>query len=187
MQGSKDKEVTALMHLVSTTEATLYGLTRANYKSLMPYIHTRTAAETFDESFVQKMIDTVAMYSNIQPNIVSCAGTTYYTIMNLLAGYVKNVDMMNMAGGIVSASFSGIPLIRNRFININNLFVLNSDQFVLHQLFDWEWLTHSDGSILKQKEGYATYSATLVKYADLMCNRPNAQGMISISEGKMIS
>ena len=180
VQGSKDKELSGMFYLFSTTEPTLYGLNRANHKSLMPYQHTRVASETFDESFVQKMIDNVTLCSNIQPNVVSCAGTTYYTIVNLLAGYLKNVDMMNMAGGIVSASFSGIPLMRNRFVNTNKFFVLNTDQFVLHQLCDWEWLTHSDGSILKQKEGFATYSATLVKYADLMCNRPNAQGVITV-------
>lgn len=180
VQGSKDNELTGIMALFSTTASTLYGITRANYKSLMPYTHTKTAAETFDESFVQKMIDSVSVNSNLQPNVVSCAGTTYYTIVNLLSGYVKNLDLTNMGGGIVSASFCGIPLSRNRFINANKLFILNTDQFVLHQLCDWEWLTHSDGSILKQKEGYATYSATLVKYADLICNRPNAQGMVTI-------
>ena len=35
------------------------------------------------------------------------------------------------------------------------------------------------GRILKQNPNYPTYSATLVKYAELLCEKPNGQGKIS--------
>ncbi|MBR4270599.1 MAG: phage major capsid protein [Clostridia bacterium] len=179
MQGSKDLELTGLGAIFSNS-LSLYGVTRADHSSIMPFSYTKANNETLNDMFVQKMMDSVELNSNIQPNVVSCGGTTLYTVINTLSSYVKNMDITNLNGGFTSVSLCGVPLIRNRFVSENKLFILNTDQFTLHQLCDWEWLTHSDGSILKQKEGYATYSATLVKYADLICNKPNAQGIVTV-------
>ena len=59
------------------------------------------------------------------------------------------------------------------------MYLLNTNDFTLHQLCDWKWLEGDDGKVLKQNAGYPTYSATLVKYADLICDRPNGQAKIS--------
>ena len=58
------------------------------------------------------------------------------------------------------------------------MYVLNTDEFTLHQLCDWRWLEGDDGRVLKQIPGKPVYTATLVKYAELMCSRPNGQGML---------
>ena len=180
VQGSKDKELTGLGALFDSDATTLYGLTRANYSCLMPIVYSKQSTDTFDETFIQKWMDLVEIRSGYQPDIIVCGGDTIYDIMDMLSGYATNIDSSNLTGGFTSISFCGVPLIRNRFESADNLMMLNTAQFTLHQLCDWEWLTHNDGSILKQKEGYATYSATLVKYADLICNRPNAQALITL-------
>lgn len=41
------------------------------------------------------------------------------------------------------------------------------------------WIEDAAGGILKQESGSAAYSATLVKYADLMCERPIGQAKIT--------
>ncbi len=180
VQGSKDKELTGLGALFDSDATTLYGITRANYAYLMPLTYTKQSTDTFNEKFIQKYIDLLEVRSGYQPDIIVCGGDTLYDIMDMLAGYATNIDAANLTGGYTSVSFCGVPLIRNRFDSADNLMMLNTTQFTLHQLCDWEWLTHNDGSILKQKEGYATYSATLVKYADLICDRPNAQALITL-------
>ena len=58
------------------------------------------------------------------------------------------------------------------------MFLLNTDDFALYQLCDWEWLEDEDGKILKQSPGKAAYSATLVKYAELICKKPCGQAII---------
>lgn len=179
VQGSKDKELTGLGAIFGSS-ATLYGLTRSEYANLMPYKYTKKSNETFDETFIQKMMDNIEIQSNYQPNVILCGGSLSYTVMGLLSNYTKNLDTTHLNGGFTSVSFCGVPVLRNRFDTGSNLIMLNTNEFTLHQLCDWEWLTHNDGSILKQKEGYATYSATLVKYADLICNRPYAQGIITV-------
>lgn len=41
------------------------------------------------------------------------------------------------------------------------------------------WLDGEDGKILRQTAGKAIFTATLVKYAELMCYRPAGQAMLS--------
>ena len=44
---------------------------------------------------------------------------------------------------------------------------------------DWKWLESDDGRVLRQVPGKPLYTATLVKYADLICARPCGQAMLS--------
>ena len=91
----------------------------------------------------------------------------------------RNIDTTNLNGGYQSLSYNGIPLVSDRFVPDGTMYLLNTNDFVMHQLCDWEWLCNEDGSILKQKEGYARYFATLVKYAELVCNKPGSQCMLT--------
>ena len=80
---------------------------------------------------------------------------------------------------MICVSYNGIPVVADRFIKNDTMYLLNTKDFTLHQLCDWKWLEGEDGRVIKQNANEATYSATLVKYADLICNKPNAQGKIS--------
>ena len=86
---------------------------------------------------------------------------------------------MNLQGGFKAISYNGIPLVIDRFVKDDEMYLLNTKEFELCQLGDWQWLEGNDGRIIKQKEGYPIYTATLVKYADLLCNRPNNQAKLS--------
>jgi hypothetical protein len=86
---------------------------------------------------------------------------------------------MDLAGGYKAITYNGIPVYADRFVDSDQMYLLNTDEFTLHQLCDWKWLEGDDGKVIKQNANEATYSATLVKYADLICNKPNAQGLIS--------
>ena len=41
------------------------------------------------------------------------------------------------------------------------------------------WLEGDDGKVLKQIAGKPLYTATLVKYCDLICQTPNGQAKLS--------
>lgn len=41
------------------------------------------------------------------------------------------------------------------------------------------WLEGDDGRVLKQVANKPVYTATLVKYADLLCEKPMGQGLIT--------
>lgn len=67
----------------------------------------------------------------------------------------------------------------DRFVPEGTMYLLNTNDFTMHQLCDWKWLEGEDGRVLKQNAGFPTYSATLVKYADLICDKPAGQAKIS--------
>ena len=97
----------------------------------------------------------------------------------LFAANKRIIDVVELAGGYKAMSYNGIPIVADRFCPDGTMYLLNTADFTLHQLCDWQWLEGDDGKVLKQVAGKPVYSATLVKYADLICARPNGQGMIS--------
>lgn len=85
---------------------------------------------------------------------------------------------MNLDGGYKALSYAGVPFVADRFVADGTVYLLNSEDFKLHQLCDWRWLEGESGSVLHQIPGKASYSATLVKYADLLCARPMGQAKL---------
>ena len=175
--GSKGNEIVGIDAIFNSNQ-TIYGLSRSTYTSLVPYTHTQANNETFDESLIQSAIDQIELQSNGTVDMLFAGRTARMLMINSLLSYRKNVDFSNLQGGVTTLSFNGLPVYTYRFGKDNSILLVNSNDFTMHQLCDWEWLTNEDGSILKQKENYAIFTATLVKYADLICSRPSGQGLI---------
>lgn len=178
MQNAKDQEITGLGALFGNSE-TLYGLKRADYNCLKAYSREKKTADTFNEELIQSVIDVVEFGSGSQIDLILADSVARGKMLSMMATYRRNIDVTNMAGGMLAMSYNGIPVIKNRFCEAGSMLFLNTKDFELHQLCDWEWLSNEDGAILKQKENYAIYQATLVKYADLICARPNGQAKLS--------
>ena len=88
---------------------------------------------------------------------------------------------MNLDGGFKALSYSGIPFVADRFVDDKTMYLLNTSDFKLHQLCDWRWIEGEGGTVLHQVANKAVYTATLVKYADLLCERPMGQAKITFS------
>lgn len=95
-----------------------------------------------------------------------------------LKGTRSNIDVTEMECGFKGFSFNGIPMYADIKCKGGCMYALNSDSWSMNQLCDWTWLNGDDGSILRQIDGKAAYSATLVKYADLICEKPFLQGKV---------
>jgi len=102
--------------------------------------------------------------------------TVRRAIFEDLRGLRTNVDTAELAGGFKGFTFNGVPVYSDMKCKGGTMYALNSDSWAMHQLCDWTWLSGDDGGILKQIDGKAGYSATLVKYADLVCDKPFLQG-----------
>ena len=94
-----------------------------------------------------------------------------------------NVEYMELDGGYKTVSYCGIPVVADRFAEAGSMYLLNSGDFKLHQLGDWRWIEGNEGKVLHQNADTATYHATLVKYADMICDRPLGQSLIKVSAG----
>ena len=175
VQGSYNKELTGLGAIFSDS-ATLYGLDRASNKWLTPY---KTTASTLTDVTIQKAIDTLEEVAGSNADFIVCSGGVKRAYQDYLITNRTNIDVMNLQGGYKAISYNGIPVVSDRFVPAGTMYILNSGDFKLHQLCDWRWLEGDDGRIIKQVTGKPVYTATLVKYADLICDRPIGQAMIS--------
>lgn len=176
MQGSVDNEITGLGAIFKST-GNIYGLSRATHKWLVPYMKTNVGSIT--ETVIQKAIDYLDETAGSRVNFIVCSSGVKRAFQKHLATYKRNVDVMNLEGGYKALSYNGIPIVSDRFCPAGTMYLLNTDDFTLHQLCDWKWIEGEDGKILKQNAGKPTYTATLVKYADLICAKPCGQAMLS--------
>lgn len=176
VQGSYGQELTGLKSIFSET-GYLYGLNKSSNKWLVPYVKKEVGAIT--EAEIQKAIDFVEENAGSKINFIVCSSGVKRAFQNHLATYRRNTDVMELKGGYKAISYNGIPIVSDRFCPEGTMYLLNTDDFTLHQLCDWKWLEGEDGKVLKQVAGTPTYTATLVKYADLICTKPCGQAMLS--------
>ncbi len=175
LQGSYNLEITGLGALFSNSE-TLYGVNRAENPWLKPY--EKGNVGTLTEAEVQKAIDALEENAGSKVNFIVCSWGVRRALMEVLSQY-RHTESMELEGGFRAISFNGIPVVADRFCPAGTMYLLNTDDFCLHQLCDWQWLEGEDGAILKQKAGKPVYTATLVKYAELICSRPCGQGRLT--------
>ena len=176
VQGSKNNEITGL-GAIFNTNANIYGLSRNENKWLNPYVSTKE--QEISDDLMQTAIDFLEENSNSHIDFITCGAGVRRSYLQYLACYRRNVEVLELNGGHKSVSFNGIPMVTDRFVADDTMFLLDTSKFTLHQLCDWEWIEGEGGNILRQKPGYPAYTATLVKYADLVCDQPNGQAKIS--------
>lgn len=133
-----------------------------------------------DEDAALEFFDAYEEYCQTMPaDIILTHPRVKKAIFESLKSTRSNIATAELAGGFHGFTFNGIPMYSDVKCKAGNLYALNSKSFAMHQLCDWTWLSNEDGSILKQLPGKATYMATLVKYADLICDKPFLQGRCS--------
>lgn len=175
VQGSLNNELTGLGAIFSDKD--LYGLSRAGRSWLAPKTYSEVGA--ISSSKIQSAIDYVDEIAGSQIDFIVCSYDVRRKYLDHLALTRTNIDYMNLDGGFKALSYNGIPLIADRFVEEGDMYLLNSKDFKIHQLCDWRWLEGDNGKVIKQKAGSATYGATLVKYADMICDKPIGQVKLS--------
>lgn len=174
VQNSYKNEITGLDGIFSNTN--LYGLNKSSYSFMTP--QTSTSA-TIDDVKMQKMVDLINESSSGEVDYIVCSSGVKRAYQTYLNTFRSNIDIMDLKGGYKAISFNGIPVVSDRFAKEGNMYFLNTKDFALHQLCDWRWLEGENGNVLKQVAGKPVYTATLVKYAELLCDHPAGQGVIT--------
>jgi hypothetical protein len=171
--GSTGNELTGLGAIFS--EKDIYGVDRS-CSVMNPYMADKVGE--ISESVIQKAIDTIEEQSNGKVNFIVCSWGVRRALMEYYKSMQTTLGTMELEGGFKAISFNGIPVIADRFCPAGTMYLLNTNDFKIHQLCDWQWLEGEDGKILKQVPGKPVYTATLVNYADLMCENPSGQGVL---------
>ena len=178
--GSKDNEITGIKRLFDKTEENkmLYGVDRSAYKWLYPYIDENSTGKSMSDALIQQALNYIEEETGSQPDFIAVSGDVRNLYQTYLTSARRNIDVTTLAGGYKAMTYAGIPVVFERFVDDGTMYLLNTKDFNIHQLCDWEWLEGENGNILIPSANTPTYSATLVKYAELICDRPSAQGKI---------
>ena len=175
-ENGLNAEITGLGRIFGD-QKTLYGLNKNSNRWLNPY--SKNDVGEITETAIQTAIDEIEEESGSEVDFIACSAKVRRAYQEAISSYKKNIDVMNLQGGFKAISYNGIPVVTDRFVDDDTMYILSTKDFELCQLCDWQWLEGNDGRIIKQKDGYPVYTATLVKYAELLCNRPNAQAKLS--------
>ena len=172
VHGSKDGELTGLFKILFGED--LYGIDKKNDIQFSPHI-----VDAAGEITVEKlcgMIDFLEEHANSKVNMILCSYKTRRLIASLSDESRRIVNSIDVHTGYGAITVNNVPVFADKYCLDDVIYFLNTDDFALYQLCDWEWLEDEDGKILKQIPGKAAYSATLVKYAELICRKPAGQG-----------
>ncbi|MDE6104850.1 MAG: phage major capsid protein [Clostridia bacterium] len=174
IHGSKDNELTGLSAIFDGN--TLYGFDPEEEDYFRPY--KVDCKNTLTEQTLGDMLDALEEHHNSKIDIILCSYATRRKIASLIDANRRIVNTIDARTGYGAVTVNDVPVYADKFCPDDRIYFLNSADFTLAQLCDWEWLEDEDGKILKQVNGKAAYSATLVKYAELICKRPCGQGML---------
>ncbi len=178
-QGSKGYEITGLGKIFDTANTTLYGVSVTDYPWLKPYVSAPTSNQDISDTLIQEAIDELEFNHDSQINYIATTAEIRRAYQQYLSACKRNIDVMDLEGGFKTISHNGIPVVADRFVDSGKMFLLNTNDFTLHQLCDWKWLEGENGRILRQNADQPAYSATLVKYAELICDKPCGQALLT--------
>ncbi len=174
VHGSKDGELTGLGAIFDAD--TLYGYDKADEPYFAPY--KCDAGNELTETALSDVLDYMEEVYNSRINVILCSYKTRKKIAALIDANRRVVNTIDARTGYGAVTVNDIPVYADKYCPDDRILFLNTDDFSLNQLCDWEWLEDEDGKILKQVPGKAAYSATLVKYAELICTKPCGQAML---------
>lgn len=177
-----EDDKTSMNGIDSIFGTVVYGLGTAHNPEIAACDYTDDGENlrVLDEDAALEFLEAYEEYCQSMPaDILLTHPRVKKAIFESLKSTRSNIATAELAGGFHGFTFNGIPMYSDVKCKAGNLYALNSKSFAMHQLCDWTWLSNEDGSILKQLPGKATYMATLVKYADMICDKPFLQGRCS--------
>lgn len=164
-----------LKYLFDDSEPLLYGVDR---KEIAPITKT---IDKFDNLKIQELIDNY----NEDVDFIICSPKTKREYQEYLSENHRNIEIIAMEGGYKSIAFNGIiPIVTNRNVKDNEIYLISTKDFKLHRLCDWEWLSNENDNILRQHPSKPIYTAHLVKYANYICHQPQKQIKVVLGETK---
>lgn len=180
LAGNYGKELIGLKEIL-TKDSTIYGIDRSKNKWYNPFVFDKkTGGNTvaFNSLYLQEAIDEIEDFVGEKPDFITCDAGIHRAYMAEQLTYKRNIEYTKIDGGVEIVSYNKIPISKEKYMDPNTLYLINTKDLTLAQVADWGWMD-ADGSILSRVAEKAAYEATLTKYAELICRRPSAQALIT--------
>lgn len=175
INGNYGQELTGLDKIFDKN-SNLYGIDRNTHKWLNPTVDS--VSGEISENAMQKAIDNAGILGGGKINMLLTTHGVKRAYQDRLEATKRTVNSMELKGGFTAISYNNIPMVADKYQAAGTMDLLNSENFILNQMGDWEWLD-DDGKVLSRLEGKPVFQATLVKYADLSCDKPKNQARLT--------
>lgn len=179
LAGNYGKELIGLKEIL-TKDSTIYGIDRSANKWYNPLVFNKASSNTvaFSSMYLQEAIDEIEDYTGDKPDFITCNSGMLRAYINEQNTYKRNIEYTKVDGGVELVSYGKVPISKEKYMDDNTIYLINTKDLTLAQVADWGWMD-ADGSILSRVAEKAAYEATLTKYAELICRRPSAQAIIT--------
>lgn len=180
LAGNYGKELIGLKEIL-TKDSTIYGIDRSKNKWYNPLAFDKTssgATAAFSSMYLQEAIDEIEDYTGEKPDFITCNAGMLRAYINEQNTYKRNIEYTKIDGGVEIVSYNKIPISKEKYMDANTIYLINTKDLTLAQVADWGWMD-ADGSILSRVPEKAAYEAALTKYCELICRRPSAQALIT--------
>lgn len=172
VQNSYGLELTGMDEIFKTT-GELYGVNRTLNHWMIPYIVGDVGS--ISDIKIRKPIDHLEEIMGSTVDYLLGTSGVVRSYYNYLETTKRNVNTLELEGGFKSIGFAGIPMVSSRFAKEGTLKLLSTGAFTMHHMGDWEWMEGGGGRILQQVAGTPVWTATLVRYAEMVCAHPGGQ------------
>lgn len=174
-QNSYGKELTGLSAIFDNN-SDLYGLSRTTYPWLKAQVNTSVGE--INDMAIQKLIDKAETRSGSRINYMQCALDVGRAYVNYKAAIRQTVNSLEIKGGFEAMAYVNggkkIPIVTDRFMPDGTLDGLDTRDFALYAMNDWNWRDR-DGAVLHRVAGKPAYGAELIRFCDVGCQRPRGQ------------
>ncbi|MFA5450015.1 MAG: phage major capsid protein [Clostridia bacterium] len=177
LQQSFYEEIYGLPYLFDSQMIYFYGVSKTMLEPILP--HNLTINANLSTDAMQELMDIIEGRSGNETNMLLTSYAVRRKYLTYLQTTRTNIDYLNLDGGFKALSYNGIPLIADKFCGEDAIFYINTNDYKLVELCDWQWLEGESGGVLSQLEKTPAYTGTLVKYANLLCTRPYGQGRLN--------
>lgn len=142
-----------------------------NKKEDNPTLNPRTfIVEKYDFKYIRDLVNA----ENEDINFMICSPATKRIFMDTT--FDKDVKVIDSICGYKSVAFTdSILIFTYKYVTDDEIWFVNSRDFKIHELCDWEWLENKDGKILAKDKKTGLWKATLIKFMNLVCHNPNNQ------------
>jgi len=177
--GNRESELFGVSSIFDNDED-IYGLDRSTYPWLKAQIYDiadNGSNQDLSQTDLQKAIDGSAKRTGAEIDFIMCSFGVKRSYQALLTSDRRYHNTMELEGGWQVLDYNGIPLVADKYMHPNKMFLLDLSDWAMYQMSDWKWLD-MDGSMFSRVADKAAFEATLIKYCDIGCEKPRGQVMI---------
>lgn len=174
-QGSLGRELTGLA-AVFNNNADIYGLSRTTYPWLKAQVNTNVGE--INDMAIQKLIDNAESRSGSKINFMHCSLGVGRAYINYKAALRQTVNSLEIKGGYEAMAYVNggkkIPITTDKWMPAGTLDGLDTKDWALYAMNDWNWRDQG-GGVLTKVAGKPAWGAELIRFCDVGCQRIRGQ------------